>query len=253
MVMVQEAVEAAVGMDDGLGAFRPSTSFSDLTNLLNQTAEEGAQPVTPTPVEVVESCNIQTSTKKRTVSASTIATTTEAPPAKRKAPAAPKTQARRVSGVAKKVTGENEASIGPVLPGQLPMEPADTPNPLSMVIPYKASGASPVPTTDTSAPLLSVASHPGASSTDSVSSADSMTDEDFKAMAQAAVTNLISGATKESVAFDDSEKINTSTEHINALTGNNWVSACGGNSVTEAPMTVQSSDAKGVIGSVDRI
>lgn len=62
------------------------------------------------------------------------------------------------------------------------------------------------------------------------------TEADFKSVAQAAVTNLILNAASQkpdagSKACTDSNactgKIDTSTEHIKALTSSNWVNACG--------------------------
>ncbi len=60
-------------------------------------------------------------------------------------------------------------------------------------------------------------------------------EEDFKTAAQAAVSNLIlNGKSDDSVALEgtvassSSSHIDTSTAHIQALTGSNWVTACGG-------------------------
>jgi hypothetical protein len=83
-----------------------------------------------------------------------------------------------------------------------------------------ASHAAPTPTHVTSSPKES--SPP--------SRCDS--EEDFKSIAQVAVSNLVMTLTtsvKEpdaALSSNSDEKVDTSTEHIKALTGNNWVTAC---------------------------
>jgi hypothetical protein len=79
------------------------------------------------------------------------------------------------------------------------------------------------------------------------------TEADFKSVAQAAVTNLIlnAGTAKQKAdaaassgrpepgSFDG--KVDTSTEHIKALTSSNWVNACGG---AENPSAQAAAEAK---------
>jgi flagellar biosynthesis GTPase FlhF len=70
-------------------------------------------------------------------------------------------------------------------------------------------------------------------------------EEDFKTIAQAAVSNLIlnagsnhsdSGSVEsKSEGFDG--PIDTSTAHIKALTGNNWVAACSGAAIGVTPVS----------------
>lgn len=64
------------------------------------------------------------------------------------------------------------------------------------------------------------------------------TEADFKGVAQAAVNNLIlnagggdKGTGAETMTPLSTEKVDTSSEHIKALTGSNWVSVCGGGDV----------------------
>eukprot|EP00428_Durinskia_dybowskii_P065121 CAMPEP_0170368394 /NCGR_PEP_ID=MMETSP0117_2-20130122/7434_1 /TAXON_ID=400756 /ORGANISM="Durinskia baltica, Strain CSIRO CS-38" /LENGTH=422 /DNA_ID=CAMNT_0010623059 /DNA_START=21 /DNA_END=1289 /DNA_ORIENTATION=+ len=77
----------------------------------------------------------------------------------------------------------------------------------------------------------------------STSSSAAPTEADFKSVAQAAVSNLImnvgtkaEGGKKSSNSDKDafSEKVDTSTEHIKALTGTNWVAVCEGGGSSNA-------------------
>lgn len=92
-----------------------------------------------------------------------------------------------------------------------------------------------VPTKLTEAPIAAAASPPPL--------AAAPTEADFKSVAQAAVSNLILNAgngkadsSKKTGTVSDStsEKIDTSTEHIKALTGSNWVAVCAGGDSAQA-------------------
>lgn len=91
------------------------------------------------------------------------------------------------------------------------------------------------------------------------------TEESFKGVAQAAVTNLILSAGNNTPRFDsgqtvtdsDSESslhlkpVNTSTQHVTALTSNNWVAACAA-SICNAPAgTVAAAQAAALAAASD--
>jgi flagellar biosynthesis GTPase FlhF len=251
-------------IDDGLGAFRPSTSFSDLTTLLGPVTEAEANAPTPVVAPVSNPMVVESKpTKKRTLSGSGASTTT-APPAKRK-PMSPKAPARRLSGSVRKQISESDkpdatrSSASVVVSGNHATgEKPGTPDPLSMEIkgvlavplappkpeqktavaaPSQVQSAAPTPTQVTSIPKQSAPTH---------SRCDS--EEDFKSIAQVAVSNLVMTLTASAKNPDAApssttdEKVDTSTEHIKALTGNNWVTACT-NTAPELPPPPPPSDS----------
>lgn len=195
----QMAMNAA-GMDDGLGAFRPSTSFNDLSSLLtgeantSSTAETNASgKATPT--------TETTSAKKRSADPNA-----QSPASKRRA-----STAKPAAKAASKSDTTSAAST----------KQDNTPNPLGLGQPS---------VTNRSAPPVS---------TKAVAEGS-----DFKSVAQAAVSNLIlsAGSTKAEAGNKASAatdaKVDTSTAHIKALTGNNWVSACSGATTGIVPVSV---------------
>lgn len=236
----ESANEHESAADDGLGAFRPSTSFNDLSTLLSPTAGTVGSEKSHKPAPVVSSSAIKNeATKKRSSSSS------EAPAAKRRA-----TGGRKTAGGSPKKGGKagsgSKASKG--LSGK---HSNSTPNPLT------AGGqlAVAVPGgTKTVKPIVKPAVVPSNGSAvvtprvpikvevPSESVAAAPTEADFKSVAQAAVSNLIMnvGAKPEPLkkptdaSIDESsEKIDTSTEHIKALTGSNWVAVCSGDDGSE--------------------
>jgi hypothetical protein len=133
----------------------------------------------------------------------------------------------------------------------------DTPNPLKVVpapvasapIAAKPAAAKTVPVKTTVArPAVSACSSPSTSVSKSIKPAlkitapqnvapapvlsSTPTEADFKNVAQAAVSNLImnasGGKSETTKAADSAGKIDTSTDHVKALTGSNWVSVCSG-------------------------
>jgi hypothetical protein len=232
---------------DGLGAFRPSTSFNDLASLLPPETPAGAgdapvvAPVTSMDTVLAEASAADV--KKRAPDGAPV----DAPAAK-----------RRVS------TGRKNPGVGsPLKPnrtkaGAVPVKQSnDTPNPLTTGIPpaepfglrvqpvqpiAKQPVAAPAPAIVT--PRLSTKLNetvaPAAVPTHTPL-APPPTEADFKSVAQAAVSNLImnAGSTKSEASGNTTEvlppiKIDTSTEHIKALTGTNWVAVCSGGEVGQA-------------------
>jgi hypothetical protein len=271
--------DAAAAMDDGFGAFRPSTSFNDLSTLLQPSDNNGsAQAVTapgtaPPPhslAPVVSSVSIAPAPapiapagiKRKAVS-------NGAPPAKRRS-----TSTGRKSGstaTKKKATGSpklvkktkndtpNPLNAAPI-PASVASAPiAAKPMPIKKVAPVKpvAIGVSPAPpvvTPATTAAPTAPKSHVPSTAAPAIEQAvvpalvtsASPTEADFKTVAQAAVSNLILNATtgkNEPIkpSLDASEKVDTSTDHVKALTGSNWVSVCTGGE-TSSVTTEASSD-----------
>lgn len=225
---VQFAATAAA-IDDGLGAFRPSTSFSDLTTILNPSGRTKEEAKAKTTKKRAAAPQDAAANKRRATAKNTKkpVTTKKSAPASA-APAATKARPAAVS------TTASSAS-----------EPADTPNPLSVdepevVAPKVAVANSATATAAAAASLRKV------DSDDCLLSASS--EADFKSIAQAAVSNLIVAAGSKKVekpVVDPDEPVDTSTTHIKALTGNNWVAACAGASSTAAPVASQNDPKAG--------
>ncbi len=248
-----EAVQiaaAAAAMDDGLGAFRPSTSFSDLTSLLHPSGEPKGNSVPPDDLSSMKG------TKKRASSVSSAQ-----PAAKRKA-TAPK-PARRVSSTSSKKAPASAAPTSKTK-GAVAAKPdtskkakGNTPDPLDDLPEVPAVSAVPkgnLKPDDTRSSAMKAA--PAAPSTlvkdEPMSRVES--DADFHAIAQVAVTNLIMNATSTKTPETTvvsaplilgGDKVDTSTDHVKALTGNNWVTACSNSSQAPSDSSVNGGDAKG--------
>jgi len=232
-----EADGVLAAMDDGFGAFRHSTSFNDLSTLLNTTEAEAEKEKAAATQEK------KPATKKR-------AATSEVASAPKRKPAA----SRRVSVTNKSTKPKAKAGEKP-----------NTPNPLSGAAAVRAK----VPAKLSPAPATVAAAAPTAAVATAAAAAKSGSDTedaDFKTIAQAAVSSLIHSAgteTKSTPAAATSvkpvetvscptavaatattakasasitEKVDTSTEHIKALTGNNWVAACAGAAIGVTPV-----------------
>ena len=226
--------------DDGLGAFRPSTSFNDLSTLLPPTtASVGsgkAQKLAPVVSSTVP--NKAGASKKRSNSSS------DAPAAKRRA-----NGGRKGNGNTPK-KGTKTGSGNKVSKGPSGKQSNNTPNPLIAGGQLAVAAPSGIQTIK---PIVKPAAAPSSGAAvvtprfpintkdnpdSSSANAPQPTEADFKSVAQAAVSNLIlnagtkseAAAKKPSKSNNDlsSEKIDTSTEHIKALTGSNWVAVCSG-------------------------
>lgn len=280
---------AAAAIDDGLGAFRPSTSFSDLTTLLPPTPGDvrstevpAVAPVTTTSAGTTE----QKQTKKRPVPESTEAHTVS-PPAKRKATL--KTAVRRVSEpVKKETTTATPATTAPAVVQETTGRKPDTPDPLVVETkPTNVATATPVaapketlktqPVVSATAPATSTPAlaQPAAipalpavkpaqaqpappaevpssttAKTEQTSPAPSVasksSESDFQSIAQVAVSNLmmtVTSSQKPETESSSTPKVDTSTDHIKALTGNNWVAACPTTTCVTAAAPVNDSKA----------
>jgi hypothetical protein len=236
-------------LDDGLGAFRNSTSFNDLSTLLPPMADAAIAPATALLNSMTKG------TKKR---AATGANASEGPATKKKAGA--RGGKRSAVNTKKQVSAAAAASVAvaavstPAPPKHRPAVAKtpltvssggaiDTPNPLSAEEARMISKASttvfPVPAAE-SRPVATENPVDGSGS----SVASNISESDFKTIAQAAVTSLIQNAgsnTKEAPPEDPecvfNGIIDTSTAHIKALTGNNWVAACSTTVAGVAPVS----------------
>ena len=221
------------GDDDGLGAFRPSTSFNDLTTFLPPGTSVNNEKSSITPV--VSSATISAKgadAKKRSNSQSGA----EGPAAKRRASGSrknatatkPKGKAVSNNKTAKGASVGKQSTPNPLTTGGQPAVAAPSGNKAHLIKPMAKPStiASAVPQSRLIAkaePMEHLASAPSAP-----------TEADFKSVAQAAVSNLIASAgnksenpNKPAIAKDDFlETVDTSTEHIKALTGSNWVTVC---------------------------
>ena len=247
-----EAVQiaaAAAAMDDGLGAFRPSTSFSDLTSLLNPSGGDAKE----VPSEDVASSK---GAKKRSSSVSA------AQPAAKRKVTAPK-PARRVSSSSSKkppVAGANapkSKGAAATKPDNAKKAKGNTPDPLDDLQKVSTGTVAPkglfkLDDTKSSTANIAPAGPSSYSKDETMSRVDS--DSDFHAIAQVAVTNLIMNASSTKTVEPSvvsapfvlgGEKVDTSTDHVKALTGNNWVNVCSNGSTAPSDSSVNGVDAKG--------
>lgn len=285
---------AANAIDDGFGAFRPSTSFNDLTSLLPPETSSGVTANGAVAPDVTASGQVQKATAKKQGKKRAAAGATDGQAKKKGGPrgrAPAGTTGRRASTKGGKATAArttvakapNPPSAGQValklrtvqralLSARTPNGTNETPDPLDGCVEQTVT-----PPTKTSnnikrvpAPWLPVAFTPktgGNGKGDSIMSEAAAAhataaaaaiaaaalpttkpapngipiEADFKSVAQAAVTNLILNAGSQKVEPKGrgdpgvfTGKVNTSTEHIKALTSSNWVNACGGGSDTES-------------------
>jgi hypothetical protein len=211
-------------MDDGFGTFRPSTSYNDLSSLLSP-------PVGP----VLTSTNADATAKG--------AKKRSADPAN--APLSPKrkaTNARRGSTnkkdtpSAKKNSKDNEAkgALGPPV----------------IIESFSRVKDAPIPKHITA--ILTTSTNISSTTLESTGLADDDDDDFNKGTARAAVSNLINSVGSEGLESEigiSGEKIDTSTAHIRALTGNNWVAACSG---TAQGIASVSSDTDSKTGGCNR-
>jgi hypothetical protein len=236
-------------LDDGLGAFRNSTSFNDLSTLLPSMADAATAPTATTAPVGPATTLLDSMTKETKKRAATGANASEGPATKKKAGArggkrpvvSTKKQVPAAATVAVVATAST-ANLAAV-PAPSNNRPAvattpvtvsssgaiDTPNPLSAeearMISKASTGVSPVHAIE-SRPMPTKSSAPGSGT----SVASNSSEADFKTIAQAAVTSLIqnAGSTTKEAPPEDPEcifngPIDTSTAHIKALTGNNWL------------------------------
>ena len=247
---------AAAAIDDGLGAFRPSTSFNDLTTLLppsnNSVGPNSGSSLCPlsSPSGSEKSPMKRTNVKKR------IAGHEHEIPASKRRAHGNKRNALGEKSLAKKVKP-------PTAPESLKDKSAmlqetqarranvtkqvniDTPNPLSsgglVSQPLKDSGLKSNITPAIVSPRVTNKDEIQITPTADIGTTPPLpgtaTEADFKSVAQAAVTSLIINAgavSKTEAAGQEASlapgKVDTSTEHIKALTGSNWVAVCTGES-----------------------
>jgi len=282
-------------IDDGFGAFRPSTSFSNIPSLLQESVNEGVAPnvqsssagdASENATRVVSSTSLSISPTPGVVAPTPVVTTPAG--TKRKSTAAtdagsPKRRStgskqpkNAVKGTANNKASNEKTALAPItLPSNSSSAASTTavPNvklevatitPLSAntvvmqqqpnvsipVAPSVQAVTTAVPVAK--APQATAPSAPVAAPPASVLS-NPPTEADFKSVAQAAVNNLImnAGSATKSAAGNKSTKgrsdsspassssstkpettnatrVDTSTEHVKALTGSNWVAVCGG-------------------------
>ena len=270
-----ESIAGSVtAMDDGLGAFRPSTSFSNLTNLMENQGDAPVPPVSNTGAEAdaTQSGEIAVApknSKKR--NAPTVPE--ECPQPKQKCTQ----RARRLSSTKKQPSPTTKNTF--VVVEALVRSDAASAGP-SVVTPSGTAGEEAAATAAAAAVAAALPSLPEISdppvvtgpppeqaeekpvpsqkaevvSSDSSVSSSNNGDSQFKSIAQQAVSNLIMNAggtgavpaekatastAKDDASDDESNsKVDTSTAHIKALTGNNWVAACSG-TATSVPAVTQ--------------
>ena len=231
--------ESAASDNDGFGAFRPSTSFNDLTTLLPPEKQGNTEKNDNTTGNANDGSNKKrkNSNGDSSVSAKKKGTTARGSPRKAAARgdeegSAPVTPTR-TSRIAKPNAVMSEKSTLPVA---------------------RDESAGVNPKSEVAAAFDRVPGNIVIKSSETTDGTSTSRDKsNFKSLAQAAVSTLISAskaeepAPKGEVAFTG--KIDTSTAHVKALTGNNWVTASASVSVSVPPVTTSpvlcnSNDAK---------
>ena len=274
-----QVAAAAAAMDDGLGAFRPSTSFNDLTSLIPPQSDKntaptvapatnvGNQPATkpatgtkkraaPAPsspaakrkataatakarkAPTKKQASPAGATKNRVVAPKPIATSAAQPSSVKPASVVTPATTEAISAAAVRAVAKATATSFPPLPELSGAKP-DTKIGVSLTMkPEDKSKVAPAPVA--SAPVKTAVTKPAQPVAASAAAKPASTNQDvqFKSIAQQAVSNLIQNAntarTKSTTASVD-KSVDTSTAHIKALTGNNWVAACTGSVTTSAP------------------
>jgi len=277
---ISHSTTSDLPVDDGLGAFLPSTSFNDLTSLLPPTPEA----TMPIPPNMVSSADISSDTpnsqvqppllppaQKRTATVARLDNTNDATSNKRihtNNHTGVTVDRQPLSHVAQSVVNHTLKSQPPGVQAK-----PNTPNPLThtkqaAAKPLHSTQPARVSITPAHAPIRTVAAPRTVIKADSITSeaaaataaavaaataapVSAATEADFKSVAQAAVANLILNVAggkegpvpaakdpKTAPPPPGSKAADTSTAHIRALTGNNWVAACSGNAAPAPAPTV---------------
>mmetsp|Transcript_7349 Transcript_7349/g.17923 ORF Transcript_7349/g.17923 Transcript_7349/m.17923 type:complete len:698 (-) Transcript_7349:753-2846(-) len=285
--------------DDGFGAFRPSTSFNNLSMIIqepsNQSNPAGGAPAVQPSTEasanatrVVSSTSLSPNLAISPTSTIAVAPTVTTPGGtkrklssetsgtspKRKNSTGSKTKQSPKGLLNKKLTKKTNPNatalsikamnlpnvktqlVAPITPSTLvppqilasvqakedlkvPIPAASQAQPATSAVAKKKSSVVSTSSASTTAPTSSVLSNPP-------------TEADFKSVAQAAVNNLImnagtanktnsskstkgrsnsstaSASNSKAASITTTKRVDTSTEHVKALTGSNWVAVCGG-------------------------
>lgn len=270
----EHLVLSSSSFDDGLGAFRPCTSFNDLTSLLPDAtapvvstcdlmmtiAPDNVAPNGQKRGVVEDSIISEPAQKKRATNKARAPTQGRRAPAKPTNPSASPTAAGNAAPKLKKEQVALSQHQGERVTNK-------TPNPLSSLpnVPAVAkSGITTLPEASSAITAVVVSPRPTVKDDDNASetatvppglaiptspSSGSISEADFKSVAQAAVTNLILnvGSTKpdEIKSFTSEDKVDISTAHIKALTSSNWVAACTGDSIDDNDdASVSAADSK---------
>jgi hypothetical protein len=285
---------------DGLGAFRPSTSITDFTSILEE--QPGPEMASVVPPEVKSAAVISSvpAVQRCTVSSSSVTAPSPVPaqsvsPAPAPIPVAAVNAKKRSVGegsqtgtAPKKIATVATAKRAPVpvkVESSTQVVKTVTPQIVKSVVTNVAVNApkvpqhpalknvatavvKAVPITVTSQSTVPKGNHivanaakvaPIPSSKDAASTASCgghKTEESFKGVAQAAVTNLILSATNPPVAKPTEEAgftkpVDTSTAHVAALTSNNWVAACAASISGAPPGTAQAAQAAALAAASD--
>lgn len=273
----------AAAMDDGLGAFRPSTSFNDLATIMEEakraedadvTAAEGSPelPISGKSTATTKNTGIlNTNTKKRCATSSS-----DAPSSKRKA-AVVRTR-KTITNKQSSPTSNSKLSVPQDASAAATLVESSVVTPLESATGEEAAATAAAVEAAAAAAAASFTSLPDLSSktadvtaehtlgeetrmdedvnlasggSDSIendpftsgegatsSQEDAGEESQFKSIAQQAVSSLIMNANNtrdpeqdkrsKYTSKNDKQTVNTSTAHIKALTGNNWVAACTG-------------------------
>jgi hypothetical protein len=214
--------------DDGLGAFRASTSFNDLHGLLDEAN-----------ANKVDASLTEKKTKRKSTAGSAYPRKKSALTPRKKSPN--KKQAAAL--VQASPPRPNCVSSANGMPVATFKSDANTPNPLIKATgePVHSSKVAPsIPKLTLTARNVTIdkdasTSAPVEVTLTTAAVSDSNDGADYKSLAQAAVSNLISNVNPkadEAATLITTKRVDpnvdTSTAHIKALTGNNWVSACAG-------------------------
>jgi len=255
---------------DGLGAFHHSNSMNDFTTLLENNQAQNGNILIPQQTQQLENntqvpiMNIQPSAeKKRTLTVDQKAQGT--PPSKKRVVTV-KSENNAPVNNNEADSAQNLATPDPLTSGERLAHPGDPmlvsshialtqmtqPSVLNKTEQLKDTIVT--PTTQQTITTTNTTQQHG------VKEKDLKTEESFKGVAQAAVTNLILNATnsanKSIVTDDDSDSgfkkpVDTSSAHVAALTSNNWVAACAASMTGAPPGTTAAAQAAALAAAND--
>jgi hypothetical protein len=269
---------------DGLCAIRPSNSISDFTSIL-----ENNNTMLPSPSKVIGSnvdltpvihpaaSSSSDSGKKRVRETDSAvskpvkkaAVNNSAAKTKGVTKVTPVTAARRVisSGDMQKSVGKvSEAAVAPAVTKSVSTAP---PVSSKLVGSSNATPSSKPSNNNNAAPTQVVSKVPVSVPTKSAHKTDDDSDDEFsnsngsykteecfKGVAQAAVTNLILSASNTNQKAKSNDQsfqtpIDTSSAHVAALTSNNWVAACAASICGAPPGTAQAAQAAALAAASD--
>jgi len=254
---------------DGLGSFRPSTSINDFTSLLENGSSIVATTKSSEPQLVLSSEQLSEPTKKRTHLELKVTSSITQFPEALSVPSSKKRATSAAKGYTSTLCKTNSMQVKKEPCEIKCMGFSNTVMQKVGTLSAETVSSVPIPATTLKGKIVTnntTQLFPLAQSGKDSSPSQAVRNEDnFKVVAQAAVTNLILSAGSNVPRFEaghnvtdsDSDSIshlkpvNTSSSHVAALTSNNWVAACAASINSAPPGTVAAAQAAALAAASD--